>query len=119
MDKMSLTQADVADDKVANIKRHYEDQKQQNHIQVELPVEIPGTEGHKDIYETSASLCQLVNGEKSIIPNERGNVKNELNHCTYLVSKAPSISKMMSSNMVQEKAKVMENTTWTTYCRTC
>ena len=38
---------------------------------------------------------------------------------TYLLLNAPRISKMMSSNMVHEKAKVMEKTTWTTYCRTC
>lgn len=38
---------------------------------------------------------------------------------THLLFSTPKISKMMSSNMVQEKAKVTEKITWTTYCRTC
>lgn len=42
-----------------------------------------------------------------------------IQRATYLLLKAPRISKMMSSNMVQEKANVMEKTTWTMYCRTC
>lgn len=37
---------------------------------------------------------------------------------THLLLSTPKISKMMSSNMVQEKAKVTEKTTCTTYCRT-
>lgn len=38
---------------------------------------------------------------------------------THLLFSTPKISKMMSSNIVQEKAKVTEKMTWTTYCRTC
>lgn len=40
---VALTQAYVADNKVANIKRHHEDKHKEYHVQIELPVEIPGT----------------------------------------------------------------------------
>lgn len=39
--------------------------------------------------------------------------------CTYLLFRTPKISKMISSNMVQENAKVTEKITCTTYWRTC
>lgn len=42
----TLTQADVAHNKVADVERHEEDQDQQNDAQVQFPVEVTGAARH-------------------------------------------------------------------------
>ena len=41
------------------------------------------------------------------------------NHLTYLLSRAPTISKIMSSNIVHERANVTENSSCTTMLWIC
>ena len=56
-----LTQSDVAHNKIANVKRHHENQDQQNYAQVHFPVKITGAEidikgYHQDGKETATFI---------------------------------------------------------------
>lgn len=59
-----LTQSDVAHDKIADVKRHRENQDQQNHTQVHLPVKVAGA-------ETSGRGCHQAGGAATFAPPGR------------------------------------------------